>query len=206
MHWFRPLLLLAVAGFSQQLTRTELVPADPMLQEFVQRVRIEARTGSVVEVTDEMFSEMRRTMKEFPKVCTAPHRLAVDAYQVPVTEKDWEAVAVMGRGLCYCSMAGNCRMWIFRIKNGRLHRIFDTEEAEKFGFVRSHTGNPLLVVWTRESAVEKSAMVYKWDRGAYVEVASWTEFYEYEDEDEEFRVHATPKIYSDMPLGVFLPD
>jgi hypothetical protein len=72
--------------------------------------------------------------------------------------------------------------------------------------VQSHTGNPLLVIWTRESPEEKSAVVYKWDRCAYAEVASWTEFYEYEDEDEEFRCHATPKIYSDMPLGVFLPD
>ena len=183
-----------------------MLPADPMLQQFVQRVRSEARIGDEVPVTDEMFSEMRATMKQYPKVCTAPHRLAVHAFQVPVTEKDWEAVAVFGRGLCYCSMIGNCRLWIFRIRKGRLHNIFDTDTAEKFGFVNSPSGNPLLVVWTRESAVEKSALVYKWDRGAYAEVASWTELYKYEDEDEEFRVHDTPKIYSDMPLGAFLPD
>ncbi len=206
MHYLRPLLLIVLTGFLPQLTRRELAPVDPMFREFVQRMRSEARTGGEVPVTDGMFSEMRATMKQFPKVCTAPHRLSVGAFQVPDAEKDWEAVAVAGRGLCYCSMLGNCRMWIFRIKKGSLHKVFDTESAEKFGFVRSRSGYPLLIVWTRESAVEKSALVYKWNSGSYEEAASWVEIYQYEDEDEELRVHATPKIYSDMPLGVFLPD
>lgn len=206
MYLFRPFLLIVLAVLFPQLTRRELVPADPLLQEFVNRVRVEARIGSEVPMTDDMFTEMRQTMKQFPKVCSAPHRLAVSAYQIPGTEKDWEAVAVEGRGLCYCSMLGNCRFWIFRIKKGKLHKVFDTDMAEKFGFVQSHSGNPFLIVWTRESAVERSALVYKWDYGAYVEAARWIEYYAYEDEDEEIRVHATPKIYSDMPLGVFLPD
>ncbi len=54
MHWFCSHLLIAVAGFSPQLTHTELVPADPLLQEFAERVRAEARTVGVVQVTDEM--------------------------------------------------------------------------------------------------------------------------------------------------------
>jgi len=53
--------------------------------------------------------------------------------------------------------------------------------------------------------VEKSAVVYKLDYGEFLEAASWKEVYEYQDEDEEYRVHDTPKIYSTMPLGVFLP-
>lgn len=206
MHLFRPFLLIVWAALFPQFTRRELVPADPLLQEFVNRVRLQARMGGEVPMTDEMFTEMRQTMKQFPKVCSAPHRLAVSAYQITSTEKDWEAVAVAGRGLCYCSMLGNCRLWIFRNKKGKLHKVFDTDMAEKFGFVPSHSGNPLLIVWTRESAVERSALVYKWDYGAYEEAARWIEFYNYEDEDEEVRVHATPKIYSEMPLGVFLPD
>ena len=64
---------------------------------------------------------------------------------------------------------------------------------------------PHLIVWTRESAVEKFAVVYKLDYGEFLKAASWKEVYEYQDEDEEYRVHDTPKIYSTMPLAIFLP-
>jgi hypothetical protein len=43
MHWFPSFLLIAVAGFSAQLTHTELVAADPMLHKPSQRVRTDGR-------------------------------------------------------------------------------------------------------------------------------------------------------------------
>ena len=153
-----------------------------------------------------MFTGLRATFKDYPTVCSKPHLLAVNAYQIPATEKNWEAVAIAGHGLCYCSMSLNCRFWIFRIKNGKLSKVFKTNSASSFGFLPSRSGIPLLVVWTRESAMEQFAIVYKYEYGEYVETASWKEVYEYEDKDEEYRVHNTPRIYSDMPLGFFLPD
>jgi hypothetical protein len=71
----RPFLLFILTALFPRLPQGESVPADPVLREFVQRVRSEVRIGDTVAVTDEMFSGMRETMKEFPKVCTAPHRL-----------------------------------------------------------------------------------------------------------------------------------
>jgi hypothetical protein len=43
-------------------------------------------------------------------------------------------------------------------------------------------------------------------RETIIEAASWKEMCEYQDADEECRLHDTPRIYSDMPLGVFLHD
>lgn len=80
-----------------------------------------------------------------------------------------------------------------------MHKIFQTEEAAAFRFVPSRSGTPLLIVWTRESAVEQFSMVYKLDYGEFLKAASWKEVYECQDEDEEYRVHDTPKIYSTMP-------
>jgi hypothetical protein len=91
-------------------------------------------------------------------------------------------------------------------ENGKLHKLFATDSASAFAFLPSRAGTPLLVVWARESAVEQFAFVYKLDFGEYIEAASWKEFYQYEDDDEEFRVHDIPKINSTMPLGSFLPD
>ncbi|HEY2121460.1 MAG TPA: hypothetical protein VGH37_19920 [Candidatus Acidoferrum sp.] len=205
MHWLKPILLLALIAFPAQMAQMALSPADELLQEYAQRVRQDARVGEQVSLTDEMFSKMRETFKEYPAICSKPHIKAVSASSVPFGQEDWEAVAIAGRGMCYCTMIGNCRMWIYRIKNGKMHKIFQTEEAAAFGFVRSRSGTPLLIVWTRESAVEKFAVVYKLDYGEFLEAASWKEVYEYQDEHEEYRVHDTPKIYSTMPLGVFLP-
>jgi hypothetical protein len=82
-----------------------------------------------------------------------------------------------------------------------MHKIFQTEEAAAFGFVPSRSGTPLLIVWTGESAVEKFAVVYKLDYGEFLKAASWKEVYEYQDEDEEYRVH----VYSTMPSAFFCP-
>lgn len=206
MHWMKPLLLVGLAGFAARPTRVELMPADAMLQIYAQRARQDAVTGNEIQVTDEMFTKIRETFKEYPIVCSKPHVKAVSAYVVPSTPKDWDAVALSGRGLCYCTMLGNCRLWVYRQKKDKMQKIFATDSAAYFGFLSSRTGTPLLVVWTRESAVEQFAVVYKWDYGEYIEAASWKEVYEYEDPGEEYRVHDTPRIYSDMPLGVFLPD
>lgn len=195
-----------MAGFTARATQRELVRADRMLQEFAQRARREARLGEPIPFTEEMYTKLHETIKEYPSVCTKPHIKSVSAYQIVADDKDWEAMAIKGRGLCYCTMDGNCRLWVYRNKKGKLEKVFDTKEASAFGFLASRAGIPLLIVWTRESAVEQFAIVYKMDYGEYIEAANWKEVYEYEDEDEEFRVHDTPKIYSNMPLGVFLPD
>lgn len=57
------------------------------------------------------------TFKEYPAICCKPHIKAVKAFNIPFGQEDWEAVAIAGRGMCYCTMIGNCRMWIYRIKN-----------------------------------------------------------------------------------------
>ncbi len=206
MHWMKPLLLVGLVGFAARPTRVELMPADAMLQilpnapdktpspEMKSRLptrcspRSEKRSKSI-----RWFAASRMSRRSAPLLF---HQ----------TAKDWDAVAISGRGLCYCSMLGNCRLWVYRQKKDKLQKIFATDSAAYFGFLSSRTGTPLLVVWTRESAVEQFAVVYKWDYGEYIEAASWKEVYEYEDADEEYRVHETPRIYSDMPLGVFLPD
>jgi hypothetical protein len=198
--------LLTLAGFSARPTFQELIPADYLMQQFVQRARGEARLGPQVPVTDDLFTQIRESIKDYPTVCTKPHLKSVTAYTVPSTAKNWHAVALSGRGLCYCSMIGNCRLWIYRQKNGKLHKLFAADSASAFAFLPSRAGTPLLVVWTRESAVEQFVFVYKLDFGEYIEAASWKELYQYEADDEEFRVHDTPKIYSTMPLGSFLPD
>jgi hypothetical protein len=205
MHWLKSSLLLVLTSIPMQMPHVDLYPADDLLQEYVHRVRHNARIGESVPATDDMLTTLRETFKEYPSICSRPHMKAISASTVPFGEKDWEAVALAGRGMCYCTMIGNCRLWIYRIKQGKLRKIFQTEAAAEFGFVSSRAGTPLLIVWTRESAVEKFAVVYKLDYGEFIEAASWKEVYEYEDEDEEYRVHDTPRIYSTMPLGVFLP-
>jgi hypothetical protein len=133
MHWLKPTLLLALIAFPAQMTQMALSPADEVLQEYAQRVRQDARVGEQVPLTDELFSKMRETFKEYPAVCSKPHLKALSASAVPFGQKDWAAVAIVGRGMCYCSISGNCRMWIYRMKDGKMHKIFQTDEATAFG-------------------------------------------------------------------------
>jgi hypothetical protein len=53
---------------------------------------------------------MREIFKEYPAICSKPHTKSVSAFTIPFGQEDGEAVAIAGRGMCYCTMIGNCRM------------------------------------------------------------------------------------------------
>jgi hypothetical protein len=53
--------------------------------------------------------------------------------------------------------------------------VFQTDSASAFGILPPRAGIPLLVVWTRETAIEQFAIVHKFDYGEYIEAASWKE-------------------------------
>lgn len=93
MHWLKPFLPLTLVGLFIGPAQNELVPADYMLQHFVQRAHREALIGTEAPVTDELFTKIRETIKKSPVICSKLHSKAVSAFAALSAAKEWDAVA-----------------------------------------------------------------------------------------------------------------
>jgi hypothetical protein len=125
-------------------------------------------------------------MPRIAPLCTPPSR--------PCEYKGSETFAVQGRGYCYCSWAGNCRLWIYRKHRSKYEKLFVADDVQAFAFLPVRDNLPFLFLWTRNSAVRFSARAPEFNGVEYHNSDGWIEQYQYEDEDGDFSVYDVPRI------------
>jgi hypothetical protein len=168
-------------------------------------VRQDARVGEQVPLTDELFSKMRETFKEYPAVCSKPHikgpqRLRRSLWAKGLGRRGdcgaWHVLLLNERQLPHADLQNERRKDAQDLPNGRGNSIwvcaFPFGDPASDGLdARISSGEICCGIQTGLRRISRSGEP--------------EEVYEYQGEDEEYRVHDTPKIHSTMPLGVFLP-
>ena len=186
-----------VLPWPRVLSAQHIPPSTEEVTRFAQKARTEMRAGDPVRVPKRVLREISsEAPTDFPP-CGAQERSNVEAHKVPFKSKSIRALAIRGKGFCYCGATGNCAFWIYRYRSGKYELILATDMVQTFGFLRSRThGYPDLVTWSHGSATDRSAQLFRFDGNQYVDSGGWEEEYEYLDEDGQTVTPDKPRITS----------
>jgi hypothetical protein len=187
-------------------TPAQSVPPDNAIELFALRALREARTGQRIPLPTVLLQTVSASLAGKAPSCTSLHQNLLDVYRLPFSTGLLDAYAVLGHGLCYCSNEGNCKLWIFSLHKGKYEKLLEADWVLRFGFVRSRSALPNLVIWTQCASMQRGARVFKFDGTDYEEAGRWIEDYYYEDEDGRTRFHERPAILSYFSFGESLPD
>jgi hypothetical protein len=180
-----------------------------VVEEFALRAKQDARVGEQVSVPDSIFRELAATADKSAPTCGETHRHALAMFRILPAPKGEQAFAILGRGLCYCKLEGNCRFWIYVYKNQKFEKTLEIDDAQTFGFVSSKSALPLLIVWTRLAPTEFGARVFHFSSGKYDEAGAWVERYDYADPHDDLDysyIHEVPQIESRFSPGQSVPN
>jgi hypothetical protein len=133
-------------------------------------------------------------------------RKSFEAHQFFLKPNLRGGLAILGRDECFCSVTGNCELWVYQHKNGKYQVILETNAIQMFGFLKSQThGYPDLVTWTHESATEYEAQLFRFDGNRYAPSGGWRVDYQYLGPDGQIVTPAEPRITSHFSSEAQLP-
>jgi len=172
-------------------------PTTHKVEAFAERARSERKVGKEVPVSDRIFNEMMAEAPTDYPPCNRENRNSFEAHQILLRPNLLGGLAILGGGGCFCSVTGNCRFWIYQLKNGTYRPVLETYGVQLFGFLKSRThGYPDLVVWTHMSAARHEVRLFRFDGDQYIASGGWTEDYEYLDDHDQVVRPDKPRITS----------
>ncbi len=192
-------LLLAntVLLLPRALAAQHTPPTTDEVAAFAERARSERQAGKKAGVPKWIFNELTSGAQAGPQGCESVDSTDLQGYEVPRRSRLPGALAIQGRGSCFCSPTGNCAFWVYQLKNGKYRSLLETDMVQLFGFLKSRThGYPDLVIWSHGSATMSGAELFRFDGDQYVASGGWEEEYEYLGEDGQIVKVDKPRITS----------
>jgi hypothetical protein len=93
--------------------------------------------------------------------------LGTRAGLVKLTNRGQQQILVQGRGLVFCSPTGNCPVWLFTRKGGKIQLVLNDEAQGVFARRKAHAGFTDVVLSFHDSASQTRFIIYRWDGKMY---------------------------------------